>query len=96
MPLLLTQLLRLLQVPIMYTVYLNSSFQKFGRLGPGSEALQDGFFDLPPGYHPKTMEEVIQKRQLRAQEAAEMDLQHGSESPLQLDLTEAEMRALES
>lgn len=96
MPLLITQCLLLLQVPIMYTVYLNSSFQKFGRLVPGSEALQDGFFDLPPGYHPKTMEEVIQKRQLRAQEAAEMDLQHGSESPLQLDLTEAEMRALES
>ena len=86
----------MLQVPIMYTVYLNSSFQNFGRLLPDSEAMQDGFFDLPSGYQPKTMDEVIQKRQLRAQEAAELERQQGSESPLQLDLTEAEMRALES
>lgn len=80
----------------MYTVYLNSSFQKFGQLAAGSEAMQDGFFDLPQGYRPKTMDEVMQKRQQRALEAAEMERSAGNDSPLQLDLTEAEMRALQT
>ncbi len=84
-----------LQVPIMYTIYLNSSFQKFTKLAPDSEAMQPGFFDLPPGYRPKTIDEVMQKRQQQAIEAAEQHAADGNDSPLHLDLTEEELHAMQ-
>ncbi|PRW33819.1 Ankyrin repeat domain-containing 13C isoform B [Chlorella sorokiniana] len=45
------------QVPLMWTVYLQLAFRHFVLLGPDAEARQPGFFELPPGYSLDRMEE---------------------------------------
>ncbi|PSC68048.1 Ankyrin repeat domain-containing 13C [Micractinium conductrix] len=60
------------QVPLMWTVYLQLSFRHFALLKANDEAMQPGFFDLPPGYRMDRMEEgdLVEKRQQQLAAAA--------------------------
>ena len=58
------------QVPLLWTAYAQVSFRDFMNLRPDSAAQHEGFFEIPPSYQARTLDDAAAKQSKKSAERA--------------------------